>query len=464
MPAVSVAPIVPPVSTLIAVDNSSISAIIDALENLKSSAFVNSEWLTLNNRYIHDIINVYKEDVKKPRTYHKALADYTSTSSILHCSDAWTFISRAVSSLIEGDIPSAIFFTYYSELRSLMSLFATNGMSVLNNKHIYINNNGKAIKFGNRGTHDQVLLILEDYITHPTKTELLLEWLKVDNNTLKDWVRATGTLTSAYMTQDWLKKWSIDVKQIEFDHDTRNQVSYRPHKLKNGLYDFSYKDDLLKIVSFWELCEPTNSNSFYLLDRHLLRLSLEAIFDNQVYRGSSSNGRRNKSSKTYKSAFKRFIIKAAKNLSSKPGPNLVEFLCREESPKDSDIIIEANKPAYNKATKTYNVIPMIARSLMLLRISTGGSEYLVKHANIEKEDLKFWWSDYGNKYGFWEWGILPDDFKDDLWPDIADTLNNLKAYFLANPIQNSKNLNRLSIEDLNRFKQLNQIPLWGIGL
>ena len=456
--------ITPVASAAVAVQEASVLEMIRSLEDLKVSAFPYGEWLTRNNRYGNDIIGIYRSDLGTPRTYHKFLKDYTATSSILHCSDAWTFISRAVGSLIDGDVSSAIFFTYYSELRSLMSMFATNGISILNNKHIFINSRGKAVRFGKAGTHDQVDQVLTDFIADPLKGDLLLEWLRVDNNTLKDWVRATGTLSSGYLTQDWLKKWSVDVKQLEFDHDTRNEVSYRPHKLKNNLYKFSYRDNLTKILSFWELCEPTHLNNFHLLDKHLLRLSLQAIFDNKPYRGTSSNGRRNKNSKSYKSAFRRFIIRAADNLTSKPSLSLVKFLSREDNPEDSDLIKEARKPAYDERNKTYDVIPMVARALMLLRISTAGSEYLLKKAEVNKSDLEFWWSDVGNKNGFWINGVLPTDFRDDLWPDISASLSNIKTYCSHNSVNNLKDLSKLTNEDITRFKQLNQIPLWGLGL
>jgi hypothetical protein len=461
LPATTATPVA---SSATAVQEASLREMISSLEELKASAFPNKEWLTKNNRYIHDIIGTYKIDLGTSRTYHKFLKDYTATSSILHCSDAWTFISRAVGSLIDGDVSSAIFFTYYSELRSLMSMFATNGISILNNKHIFINSRGKAVRFGKIGTHDQVDQVLTDFIADPLKGDLLLEWLRVDNNTLKDWVRATGTLSSGYLAQDWLQKWSVDVKQLEFDHDTRNEVSYRPHKLKNELYNFSYQDNLTKILSFWELCEPTQLNNFHLLDKHLLRLSLQAIFDNKPYRLTSSNGRRDKNSKSYKSAFKRFIIRASDNLASKPSLSLLKFLSREDSPEDSDLIKEARRPAFDKATKQYDVIPMLARALMLLRISTAGCEYLLKEAGVNKTDLEFWWSDVGNKNGFWKNGVLPNDFKDDLWPDISASLSNIRLYCIDHQVYNLQDLNGVAIEDLSRFRQLNQIPLWGLGL
>lgn len=145
------------------VQHCSMEQMVLTLEALAEKQFINNDWLSDNNRYKRDIIEKIKNDAKPENSInHNDLREYTAVSSILHCTDGWTFLSRALKSLISGDVPSAMFFIYYSELRALMSLFSTNGIAVLNNKHYYFKNDGNAYLNKDGGTHDFVQKFLKN--------------------------------------------------------------------------------------------------------------------------------------------------------------------------------------------------------------------------------------------------------------------------------------------------------------
>ncbi|NVM63219.1 KaiC/GvpD/RAD55 family RecA-like ATPase [Mucilaginibacter sp. SG538B] len=453
-----------------AVRNASHTKIVEALEELKSDNFLLSKWLSNNNVYKNDIIEVLKVEFRKkaplvPRFYYKNLRHYTAASMVLHNSDGWTFLARAVDSVLAGDIGSAVFFAYYAELRALMSMFAGNGICILDKPHLYIKRNGKAEKFcPTNGTHTAVLEVLKEWIKDNNRTNQLLNWIRVDNTSLQDWLTKSGrAFRITYLAKDWLEKWSVDVTLLTNDHNTRNEVSYRPNTLSPERLNFDYKENILKVLSFLDCCEPSNSDSFYELDKHLLRISLESVFDSLPFGASSSNGNRVKKSKAYKKDFEKFINPLLSNLGKSNTGFLKDFLIRNNEPEDPQILFEAKKPNFDKATNTYQPTPMISRALLLLRLASGNCESMLKESNIKKDDLEFWWGKYGNKHGFWSENNFPDDLKD-AWADLRDSLKNIRQFCASENIVNIKSFEKIPSEDILRFKQINRVALWGIGL
>lgn len=445
------------------VQNCSIEQMIQALEKLAQAQFREGSWLSQGNRYKANVISALNADRENGHgVVSSDLREYTAVSAILHCTDGWTFLSNAIKSILAGDVPSAIFFTYYSELRALMSIFGTNGISILDKAHYYFGTDGEAVLTRGGGTHLMVRKILEEYTNNPSKASLLLNWFQIGNHSLEDWLRATGYQTG-YVMADFLANWGIDLKEIKVDHDARNNVSYRPHNLDLKTYKYSYKSNLQQVVDIWKLCEPIGSG-FSLLDLHILKRSLKKTFDALPYGDNLSNVDR-AGEQSYNEDFKKYVENVNKRLGSPLLNSQLMRLTTFDTPIDQ-FLSYANRPAYDEETNQYDITPMLARAVYLLRFSTAGVKYVFTNANLSKNELAFWWKEYGNKYGFWDENELPDDFIDSLWPDIEEVLNGIHDQTSEgnNNFNNPRSINDYTLQEINCLTQLNKIPLWGFGL
>jgi hypothetical protein len=446
-----------------AVQNCSMEQMVLTLEDLLNNQFHLNNWLPIGNRYRTNVIENIKIDNQNANINYLDLKQYTAVSSILHCSDGWTFLSSAFKSIIAGDIPSAIFFIYYSELRALMSLFGANGISILSSRHYFFGTVGDGHLSKKVGTHAIVQTILDEYIANTTKSTLLLKLIKVGNHTIDEWLRATGHIPTYIMT-DFLSQWGLDINEVKSDHDSRNEVSYRPHNLASNTYKYSYKEYLEQILDFWRLCEPAGSSSFNLLDLYILKKSLQKVFNNRPFNTNSSNIDRI-NDPSYLIDFKEYVSNLNQNLGSPLMDSQIDILTSFHTPFDQ-FLEQANKKAYDATINQYDPIPMLARSLFLLRFATAGVNKIIKDANIKKDDIGFWWKEYGNMHGFWAQNDYPDDFIDSLWPDIDEILKDIKekttdtAYNFDNPTS----MDAVPLREINCLTQLNKIPLWSFAI
>lgn len=443
-----------------AVRDCSIEQIISTLDSLVENQFGENSWLPESNIYSTNIISKINDGPVNPLD----LKEYTTASSILHCTDGWTFLSRAFKSIIDGDIPSAVFFTYYSELRALMSLFGVNGIAVLNKKHYYFDSDSNANLTRGAGTHTFVRLILEEYIKNGSKSSSLLKWIKIGNHSIEEWLRATGH-TPTFVMASFLSQWGIDFTKIRGDHNTRNEVSYRPHQLRSNAYKYSYKEYLERIFYFWELCEPDGMSGFNLLDSYILKKSLQKLFNQLPQEGTDmSNGDR-AMDESYLSDFRDYIEKANRALGSPLLASQLNSMTSFETPVDH-FLEQASNNVYDEIAEHYDVIPMLARALFLLRFSTAGVNHIITSVQLKKEDIGFWWKEYGIKYGFWNVDDEPDNFVDHLWPDVQFIIDEIKDKIEEDKIRfdNPKSINFLKLEETNFLTQLNKIPLWGFGI
>src|SRR5690606_30661929 len=119
-----------------------------------------------------------------------------------------------------------------------------------------------------------------------------------------------------------------------------------------------------------------------------------------------------------------------------------------------------NKKSYNSTTHQYDIIPMLARALFLLRFATAGVNHNFIKASISKSDIDFWWKDYGTKYGFCNQDEFPEDFVDSLWPDIEEVINDIEDTMsdIEKQFRGPKSIEDLSLRDINCFTQVNKIP------
>lgn len=430
------------------INNSSSIAIEKAFQRVVKKYLPQDRWLGVKNRYRKDSINKIKEDTSAVPHCIKGqqIAEYISASILTHCFDGWNFLSRSIESIISGDEMSAIHFAYYAELRAVLSLMATKGIGVFSNKHICFDTNEDCSVF--RGSTHEVANQLVNAWSNISSSSTVFDFIKVNSNNLNGWISATGyshlrSITSKLL-KNWLQKWSMDLK-LDYDQGIRNEASYRPKIFPKN---HSCREIIEKISEIWVACEPSNFHYFSILDKHLLRITLD-----EVYSKSST-------SKTKEL----FISDTVRVLGLTRSQSLEAFLTRSAQPNDLLLLEEARKKI--KINDSYGCIydcfPIICRALLLLRIASGATEKFLNSSTITKDLTQFWWQGIGLNLGLWETDQSPNNFID-LYQEIADALTTIE---FDNPArwESFKTAMDFHGNDFIKLKQFQRVGLWGVGL
>jgi hypothetical protein len=437
-----------------AVSRSDAQVIKDTL--LSSRGFLdNNNWLHPNNKYLKDTIGKIKNDldvnITNKNLNPSQIKEYVAASSILHCKDGWGFLTDSISSLLEGNISSAIHIAYYAELRAAMSFLASDGIGVFNKQHIWFDNTGACNKVTNIGTHDFVWNTIEEWANVQHKSHVILQSLQIRNHSIFDWLVKAGMSpsisTATTLSKDWLKKWSVDLQILGDDHNLRNEVSYRPQEIKRSLsFDVNGINNLKFIINQWLISEPTGSEKFKLLDQFLLRQSLYNYYKTQHSREPGIRDIRNIMS----------------GLSLSGNTSLENFLLKREHSILNDVFKNASKKAIN-TNGEYQPLAVISRAFLLLRLSTSRLEESLKYAGYDKLKLGFWWKDLGKKNCLWESSNEPESAQD-LWADVEILIEDLNAYILSNPTAENSTLHKDISRELLESKKFQKAYLWGIGI
>src|SRR5579871_4913714 len=139
------------------------SADVEATFANLSRFFNEASWLGRQNRYSENTIEKISSDAKLGRIRSpRQLAQYITASSILHCADGWSYLGRAILSLLQGDPHRARHLAYYAELRAAMAVLATEGVGIFKNKHFVIDGPNCVMRLDTKkGTHEVVWDCLE---------------------------------------------------------------------------------------------------------------------------------------------------------------------------------------------------------------------------------------------------------------------------------------------------------------
>lgn len=401
--------------------------------------------------------NFYKKDTRDrvnsliPATLKaNQMEEYIAASVIVHSSDGWNYLSRSIESLINGDIASAIHFAYYAELRSAMSLMASEGVGIFDKQHIWFNAAKTPTLFRGFTTHSGADSGLKEWAKLSSKKELLFKLMRVNGITMADWIRETGFSTNSKYASSvingWLKKWSIDL-HLKQDQSIRNVMSYRPHfKIPN----VNIEDTLNKLSEIWGLLEPNPSGGFPNLDRHLLRIALE-----DIYRKSTGN-------EPTGASFNLFITKIFARLGEDTKQSLFAFLTRATVPNDPFVFTEARKDRTNPLVNKDDPLPLICRALLLLRLSTGSAYKLIDDSSLNKDNLRFWWESLCLEQGVT--ANIPSGIDSmDLYTDVKDSIDEISSY-PPGSFLNIKDSFELVGQELFFIKQFQRSGIWGMGI
>ena len=380
--------------------------VADAATRLRATKKIENAWLS-GNRYAADAAKLVTDEDAAQVDGDK-LAAYAAASVPLHCVDGWNFLSRAAEAMAKGDWPSAIHLGYYSELRAAMSLLASEGVVVLNRRHVCIDGQRNVHVIRGWTTHQFAWAALEAWRKHPSPAVTsVLDAISVDSRPLTDWLSQVGSTqqVQALLQNKWFQMWSLDIERSAADRDLRNKMSYRPRGL-TATPGTNYENSVAPILAIWSSCEPGGGRSFLRLDQHLLRLALEGSYRSRT--SQSPEGAR----------FESFVERALGGTKSSP---LYDFLLRKIEPEDAPLFLLARQ-----ASTQSDPAPVLARATLLLRLASAVAGSLLERAGFSREDLRFWWERYGRDYSLWEESQEPDEFFD-LWDDVGTAINDLGA-------------------------------------
>lgn len=401
---------------------SSEEAIFRGLSFIKKLHLPNDSWIGTTNRYGKDCIAALKGDANNPSLKNdRHLGKYIAASTILHVADGWDILGRAMDSHIERNSDVARHLGYYAELRAAMSLLACEGVGIFSNSHFSLNKNficDRIPRVDNQkpGTHEMTWVVIQHWSNLRRSTELLSKIIRVGGKSLHDWLAVFnyGDVWWQLHGSKWLKNWGLDLKHLADDRDARNTSSYRPTRLSTKTV-LNQEVTSQFLVNFWQGMEPS-PEAFEILDRHLLRITLEQgfkatsgddplgndVFESQVERGLDGLG-----------------------FSGSVKDELKKFILRQIDPDNHLLISEAKQDDDINAERHH--IQVLSRAVLLLRLATGAVVMHLRKSGISSGDLKFWWEKLGEDRG--EWDVAnPPLVLSDLWADIEDAVQEIENW------------------------------------
>ena len=406
-----------------------------------------NSWLSTRHPYGNDISRTLRRGgpVDGPK-----IGEYIACSALLHLVDGWNYLSRAFDAICRGDHRSAYHLAYYAELRGAISLLATEGIGIFNFRHIVVNEDMDTAEFRRSGrnsrrygTHQATWRLLSAWSREAGKAERLLQSITVESRSISDWLAVVGVQEPSrrFVAKMWLRAWSVDLRTMSADPRRRNNMSYRPSRLRKEDFEpLDPRPDMMDpVLACWAELNPSFGWSRAALDISLLRRALDLVVREGVC------------------AFDTFeeVLEA---LRDEVTDDTYQALLTERSSATAIFDAAEVSSVYEKGATS-----ILARSLLILRLASATSAVLVDGADLSKKDLEFWWSPLGSDWGLWE---TPDDYESfsDLWEDVNDAIGTVDH--LAYAVQGRGSVHgysRILSRDV-ALTQFSRAPFWLLGL
>lgn len=420
-----------------------------------SNHLQHDRWIDANNRYRADITKRLRADDAGGTPVDDAdLGEYIAASAPLHCADGWSFLGRALVCHSRGDGDAARHLAYYAELRAAVSLLASEGIGIFNDQHYVVDGSGHCQRLYGPGTHEIAWQTLDFWGSLPQSTTLLSTVISSAGIPLSDWLDDFGAPGSVRpIGGDWLKTWGLDLAYLSNDRDARNEASYRPTRLETTTsLDAPASAEFLS--GLWNLHEPSAPSRFDILDRHILRLSIEQAHEATTGRKPAAD----------RADFERRVGIMIGTLS--PGGlserGWKDFLTRASERDTPQLLLEASGTA--PVSDARHHVQVIARAALLLRVSTGACARLLDDAGVGRDELEFWWKSLGEDRGLWEPGNEPDELTD-LWLDVDAELDNAAKWETSSAgVASVARWIKEQSRTLAVLGGCERIALWGMGL
>ena len=400
----------------------------------------------LNSRHPYVVRDIAKAlGSRSDQVCADKLSEFIACSAPLHLTDGWNFLSRAFEATLQGDRNSAIHMAYYAELRAAMSLLASEGIGIFRRRHIALDAHLKPLQL-NGNTHVTTWKVFQAWTENTDSAARLLDTITLDRQSISTWLSAAGVgaPTQLQLARTWLKTWSIDLARFSEDRHLRNEVSYRPTRIRSkSLLPIEPELELAQpLLSAWDLLEPVDAVSMASLDISLLQRALELVTTQGHCRYSSSNE----------------AINAFMSSDRPPSTALGEGLRTTRS--STTMIFDA---ARTRITSNPTSIPILGRALLMLRLASATTASLLLEAGLTKPDLRFWWGALGDDLGFWANADEIDQFAD-LWDDVRDAIGEAEIRLSAKPQQPSVQFIAECLTGNNFLTQFTRAPLWLLNL
>jgi hypothetical protein len=284
----------------------------------------------------------------------------------------------------------------------------------------------------------------------PSSSSFLLNVVAPAGIPLSDWIAEYSQPVPSQIGARWLRDWGLDLRQFAEDRDARNEVSYRPVDISRDVF-VPARDASSFLIEFWSLFEPSASR-FDVLDRHILRSTLEQIHKSRTGHGPLGNAQHEQS-----------IISMFDALTPPiPRSEWIDFLLRKSNARTPRLLelaavqSDLNDPEHH--------LQVISRAALMLRLATGACQSLKTEAALSRAALRFWWESIGDRRGFWPGGSVPTDCAD-LWADVEVASNDEKLWGTANwqknPSYSAWKAGRAN--SLVVMSECERIALWGLG-
>jgi hypothetical protein len=426
--------------------------VLKALRRL--SGYASKErWLGTENRYRRDAVEQLGLDVKAPGGINRRhAADYIAASAPIHCTDGWSFLGRAMASHLQGDPGTALHLAYYAELRAAMALLATEGIGVFSGRHFVVEQDGKATFIGGgTPTHRAAWLILEDWAQKPAAAASLGAVLVPGNEPISEWVSNLAVGGSwAPIATDWFRRLGIDLQYFAMDRESRNEVSYRPSRIR-PIASLPATDAALFAEELWSLLEPIGASAFGVIDRHLLRLTLAWTFESVT--GSSPARAPQQFVRAVEST-------VAANVTDEQAVRWVDFLTRTVEPNDPSPLLLCK--TRSKVTSSQHHIEVMSRAALLLRIASGAVRNALFEADLSLEKLKFWWPSFGVDRGLWTSAPAVSSLSDS-WADVVDAFDLIDVWRATSAVLSYRDLLDACPAASVHLGRLDVVGLWSLA-
>ena len=240
-----------------------------------------NRWLNNKHPYNKNIVKTLSKSsvIDGPR-----LGEYIASSALLHLSDGWNYLSRAFDAASSGDRGSAYHLAYYAELRAAMSLLANEGIGIFNTRHIALDDHLQPTEFKAKGrplgTHKATWSVLSAWSRETNRSGSLLEAITIESRSLSDWLAAVGVVypSRQLVARKLLRAWSVDLKILSRDSDRRNEMSYRPSRIRSPAPQAvnACLEVVNPVLEFWVELEPEIGRGNIALDLALPSTSSRA--------------------------------------------------------------------------------------------------------------------------------------------------------------------------------------------
>jgi hypothetical protein len=414
-----------------------------------------NRWITKGNIYANNCVRTLSKQQKRHvRPNYSHLSKYIAASAVLHCLDGWGYLGRAMACHSAGDSNVSRHMAYYAELRAAVSLMSIEGIGIFDRGHYVVQPGNTLYKLAERGTHQVTWLVLNHWAGLRRSFDLLGDIITPGNVPLNQWLATFGAgVNSRLIGEGWLDAWGFDLKKLSKDRDARNQVSYRPtHLLATPTLTAIETSEFIRNI--WKLFEPVANSRFDMIDRHLLRLSIE-----KAYKAISGQAPEENPVDFHQRA-EQMIMNTSP--SGETDEYWIRFLTRQIDHSIPQPIAEAT--ILSNVNSATHHLQVISRASILMRLATGACASLIRNTGLTRDDLRFWWSKLGIDLGLWDPINDPVQLVD-LWADVDSAMVELDSWQNAStPTSSYFDWHHKSPLAILVLAECERIGLWGLGL